>query len=130
MRNEGSGCVICIVCLLIARQAHRLTAWCSVWWEEQSVYMSSWTVQKACIYKLRFFILFFFPHDKVRLCKFLYTGIYCTSVSSQTLQAVVVALASVHSIEEDKLLSYLVHNCVYVLEILFKKQFSFFCYCF
>ncbi len=33
----------------------------------------------------------------------LYTGIYCTTVSSQTLQAVV-ALASVHNIEENKLL--------------------------
>lgn len=44
-------------------------------------------------------------------------------MSSQTLQAVVVvALASVHNIEENKLLSYVVHNCVYVLEILLKSN--------
>lgn len=54
-------------------------------------------------YKKLVFINYKFIHGKYRLCKFIYTGIYCTPVSSRTLQAVV-ALASVHYIEENKLL--------------------------
>ncbi len=66
------------------------------------------------------FINYNFIMTNVDYVIFLYTGIYCTTVSSQTLQAVV-ALASVHNIEENKLL--LSFTAVLMLEIILKSNF-------